>query len=88
MRSIVFSSHSLAEYENLRKLDNSLHKKLLLIIKEMMRDDPGEGIGKPERLKGDLAGLWSRRISDKDRLVYKFDEERIYIFAIGGHYDD
>ncbi|WP_327036631.1 type II toxin-antitoxin system YoeB family toxin [Methylophaga lonarensis] len=34
-----------------------------------------------------LAGLWSRRISQKDRLIYRFDEKSIYIFAIGGHYD-
>ncbi len=52
-----------------------------------MRDDPAKGIGKPEPLKHNLAGLWSRRISQKDRLIYKFDDKYIYIFAIGGHYD-
>jgi len=45
------------------------------------------GLGKPEPLKYELSGLWSRRINLKDRLIYKFDEEAIYIFAIGGHYD-
>jgi toxin YoeB len=49
--------------------------------------DPSSGIGKPEPLKHNLAGLWSRRISQKDRLVYRFDDDAIYIFAIGGHYD-
>jgi len=38
-------------------------------------------------LKHNLTGLWSRRLSQKDRLIYKFDKNYIYIFAIGGHYD-
>ena len=53
----------------------------------MLRSDPGAGLGKPEQLKHNLTGLWSRRISRKDRLIYKFDDEYVYIFAIGGHYD-
>jgi toxin YoeB len=74
-------------YEDLRQADKNLHKILCKILKELMRDDPAKGIGKPEPLKHNLAGLWSRRISQKDRLIYKFDDKYIYIFAIGGHYD-
>ncbi|WP_245792262.1 type II toxin-antitoxin system YoeB family toxin [Teredinibacter waterburyi] len=54
----------------------------------MLRDDPNNGMGKPEQLRHSLAGFWSKRISPKDRLIYKYDEHSIYIFAIGGHYDD
>jgi toxin YoeB len=39
-------------------------------------------------LRYELSGLWSRRLFQKDRLISRFDDERIYIFAIGGHYDD
>jgi len=53
----------------------------------MLRNDPSAGIGKPESLKHKLTGLWSRRISQKDRVIYKFDELYVYVFAIGGHYD-
>jgi toxin YoeB len=53
----------------------------------MLRSDPATGPGKPEQLRHNLTGLWSKRISQKDRLIYKFDEKNIYIFAIGGHYD-
>ena len=53
----------------------------------MLRDDPRTGTGKPEPLKHNLSGLWSRRISQKDRVIYKYDKNSIYIFAIGGHYD-
>ncbi len=54
----------------------------------MQRNDPSAGSGKLEALKHNLKGLWSRRISQRDRLIYKFDENYIYIFAIGGHYDE
>jgi toxin YoeB len=53
----------------------------------MLRNDPATGSGKPEQLKHNLSGLWSRRLSRGDRLIYKFDEKAIYIFAIGGHYE-
>ena len=53
----------------------------------MLRIDPASGLGKPERLKHNLSGLLSKRISQKDRLIYKFDDDKVYIFAIGGHYD-
>jgi toxin YoeB len=61
---------------------------------ESLRDPRGDaarrpttGLGKPEPLRHNLSGFWSRRISHKDRLIYKFDDTAIYVFAIGGHYD-
>ena len=54
----------------------------------MLRNDPAKGIGKPEALRSNLSGFWSRRLSQKDRVIYKFDETCVYIFAIGGHYDN
>ena len=56
----------------------------------MLRGDPAKGTGKPEQLKQpsqEHQGLWSRRISAGDRVVYRFDDEVVYLFAIGGHYD-
>jgi toxin YoeB len=53
----------------------------------MLRSDPSSGLGKPESLWHNLSGLWSKRISKKDRLVYKYDDNCVYILAIGGHYD-
>ena len=46
----------------------------------MLRGDPTTGQGKPEPLKHNLSGFWSRRLSQKDRLIYKFDDQYIYIF--------
>lgn len=90
MRSLVFEGGTWEAYEKMREKDRKLHKALCNLLKEMIRSedpDPSTGIGKPEPLKHNLSGLWSRRISQKDRLIYRFDDKSIYIFAIGGHYD-
>lgn len=88
MKSLVFEGETWAAYEALRERDKALHKALCKVLKELLRSkDPTKGIGKPEALKHNLSGFWSRRISHKDRLIYKFDDHAIYIFAIGGHYD-
>ena len=88
MRSLIFEGKTWLTYEQLREKDKKLHKALCKILKEMLRSDPSSGFGKPEPLKHNLSGLWSKRISQKDRLIYKFDDEYVYIFAIGGHYAD
>ena len=88
MKSLVFEGSTWDKYEQLREKDKRLHKALCKLLKEMLRSqDLTVGLGKPEQLKHNLSGLWSRRISQKDRLIYRFDETSIYIFAIGGHYD-
>ncbi|MCU7905908.1 MAG: Txe/YoeB family addiction module toxin [Candidatus Thiodiazotropha sp. (ex Epidulcina cf. delphinae)] len=87
MRSRVFEGDTWTAYEALRQKDKKLHKTLCRILKAMLRDDPSTGMGKPEPLKHNLSGLWSRRLSRRDRVVYKYDNRCIYIFAIGGHYD-
>ena len=88
MKSLVFEGSTWDKYEQLREKDKRLHKALCKLLKEMLRSqDLKVGLGKPEQLKHNLSGLWSRRISPKDRLIYRFDDMSIYIFAIGGHYD-
>lgn len=88
MKSLVFEGNTWEKYEKLREQDRRLHKALCKLLKEMLRsEDLTSGLGKPEPLKHNLSGLWSRRISQKDRLIYRFNDMSIYIFAIGGHYD-
>ena len=89
MRSLVFEGRTWEAYEAMRQKDKKLHESARKIIKELLRcDDPAVGTGKPELLKHNLSGFWSRRLSHKDRIVYRFDESSIYIFALGGHYDE
>ena len=87
MRSLVFEGTTWATYEELREKDKKLHKALCKLLKEMLHSDPSTGMGKPEQLRHNLTGFWSKRMSQKDRLIYKFDDLYIYIFALGGHYD-
>ena len=87
MRSIVFEGNTWKLYEEMRKKDKTLHKSLCRIIQEMQRGDPSSGVGKPEALRQNLSGFWSRRLSQKDRVVYKYTDHSIHIFAIGGHYE-
>ncbi len=88
MRSIVFEGDTWEAYEALRTRDQSLHRNLCRILKELQRGDPRIGTGKPEALRHGLTGLWSRRLSQRDRLIYRFDDSAIYVFAIGGHYEN
>jgi len=88
MRSLVFEGKTWEVYEELRQKDKKQHEQLRRILKEMLRGDPRTGLGKPEALKHSLTGLWSRRLSQKDRLIYRFDDQAIFVFAIGGHYDE
>ena len=87
MRSIVFEGDTWERYEDLRQRDPALQRTLCRQLREMQRGDPAAGSGKPEPLKHALRGLWSRRLSLKDRLVYRFDAGALYVMAIGGHYD-
>ena len=60
-------------------------KKINTLIRDTLRH-PTEGMGKPEALKYELAGAWSRRITDEHRLVYVFDEDSVTIIACRHHY--
>jgi len=69
----------------------SQDKKTLKRINELIRDidrQPFIGIGKPEPLKGDKQGYWSRRIDEANRIIYKIENDRIIITQCGGHYND
>src|SRR3954451_5141214 len=86
MRSIVFEGDTWEHYEDLRRSDSALHRVLCRQLKEMQRGDPATGTGKPEPLKHALSGLWSRRLSLKERLIYRFVNGSIYVLSIGVHY--
>jgi len=84
MRSLVFEGNSWDEYKELRDKDKVLHAAFCKVLKDILQSDPSVGVGKPVPLKYELSGLWSRRLSQKDRAIYKYDAQSIYIFAIGG----
>lgn len=66
-------------------------KKTLKRINNLIKDterSPFEGIGKPEPLKGDLSGFWSRRIVDTNRFVYRINNDKLEILSCRGHYEN
>ncbi|QNQ82746.1 Txe/YoeB family addiction module toxin [Lactobacillus sp. PV037] len=60
-------------------------KRINNLIKDVMRN-PFEGIGKPEALKDNLTGYWSRRIDAKNRLIYSYENKQVIIFSCKDHY--
>ena len=83
---ITFSSHAWEDYTTWLKEDRKMLVKINQLIKDIQRT-PYDGIGKPEALKYDLAGYWSRRIDREHRLVYKVDNDTVIIISCRYHYD-
>lgn len=67
--------------------DKKTLKRINSLIKDTERN-PFEGIGKPEPLKGNLSGFWSRRIDDTNRFVYRINNDKLEILSCRGHYED
>ena len=67
--------------------DKKTLKRINNLIKDIERN-PFSGIGKPEPLKGNLQGYWSRRIDDNNRIIYKIADGQLVITQCGDHYDD
>ena len=82
---LTWSTSSWGDYLYWQKVDKKIVKRINELIKSCRRT-PFEGIGKPEALKGDLQGYWSRRITSEHRLVYKYENEQILIAACRYHY--
>ncbi|WP_201510397.1 Txe/YoeB family addiction module toxin [Psychrobacter alimentarius] len=73
------------EYEYWQKTSKTQIKQINKLIKAIKRE-PFEGIGKPEQLKYDLAGYWSRRIDQEHRLIYEVQDDSIIIVKCRHHY--
>lgn len=82
---IIFSSLAWEDYQYWVEHDKKMLEKLNKLIKESLRN-PFEGIGKPEPLKSNLQGLWSRRINDEHRFIYEYADGNLSIVACRHHY--
>ncbi len=82
---IIWSEESWADFEYWLDNDKKIVKKIRKLIKNTRRT-PFEGIGKPEPLKGDMTGLWSRRITNEHRFVYFVTEDSVNIVSVRFHY--
>ena len=83
---IVFSKNAWEDYTSWVVENRKILRKINELIKNIQRT-PFEGKGKPEPLKYDLAGLWSRRIDLEHRLIYSVKNKDIHIYSCKYHYD-
>jgi len=82
---LVFMTNAWEDYSYWQKIEKKTLKKVNELIKECIRT-PFEGTGKPEKLKDDLSGWWSRRITHEHRLVYRVDKDNLIIAQCRKHY--
>ena len=83
--SLSFSKEGWEQYLYWQSHDKAVLKKINRLLKDIQRQ-PFEGIGKPEPLKNNLSGFWSRRITDEHRLVYRVETDRIEVIQCRYHY--
>ncbi|MFP4009036.1 MAG: Txe/YoeB family addiction module toxin [Spirulinaceae cyanobacterium] len=86
-RKISFESSAFEDFSEWATLDKKLYRKIIKLIKDIDRS-PFEGLGKPEPLKYELSGYWSRRINDEHRLVYQVTDTEIIVVACKYHYSE
>jgi toxin YoeB len=82
---VVFADQGWDDFTYWVENDRKIAKRIIRLIKDIERE-PCEGLGKPEPLKHDLSGFWSRRITEEHRLVYAVDKRQILVAQARYHY--
>lgn len=88
MSEIIWSEDAWSDYLYWQSQDRRTLKRVNALIKDIERNGPLTGIGKPESLTGNLRGEYSRRIDEKNRLVYHMLDGRLYIVSCRTHYGE
>ncbi len=83
----IWGDEAWEDYLYWQTQDRKTLKRVNALLKDIERD-MFDGLGKPEPLKGELNGFWSRRIDEVNRLVYRISGETLEILSCRGHYDD
>ncbi len=85
MTTIAFHQRAFADFTDWERVDKKIYRRIVALITDVLRH-PFTGIGKPEPLKHDLRGCWSRRINREHRLVYRVDQDAVFIVSCKYHY--
>ena len=83
---IEFSDRAIEDIDYWKKSGNVAVQKKIARLFESIKKSPHEGIGKPEPLKFELTGKWSRRITQKDRMIYEVVDATVKVYSLRGHY--
>lgn len=84
-KTIQWDFDAWEEYLYWQMQDRKMLKRINQLVKDISRN-PFDGFGKPEPLKGNLTGFWSRRIDEEQRLVYAVEDSSVFIISCRGHY--
>ena len=87
MSRILFTEHAWEEYIYWQTQDKRTLRRINQLLRDIQRD-PFDGIGKPEPLRGELSGFWSRRIDECNRIVYRVRDDIVELLQCKGHNDD
>lgn len=87
MSKLIFSEQAWDDFTYWQEQDKKTLKRIFKLLQDIDRNG-NNGIGKPEPLKNELSGYWSRRIDEVNRIVYKISNGQIEIIQCKGHYDD
>ncbi len=87
MRKITFEINAFEQFNYWVNIDKKIFKKIFLLLKDTQKN-PFTGLGKPEPLKHDLQGYWSKRINEEHRLVYRVEDDSIIIISCRYHYNN
>lgn len=85
-RTLAWTAEGWEDYLWWQTQDRKILRRINLLLADILRDDPFEGIGKPEPLKHALAGAWSRRIDEAHRVVYLVDDTQVIVLQARYHY--
>jgi toxin YoeB len=84
-RKIVFERSAFEDFTAWATTDRNIYRRIVALILDILRE-PFAGLGKPEPLRHELKGYWSRRIDSEHRLVYKVEQDAVTIIACKYHY--
>ena len=87
MSKFLFTEDAWSDYLYWQTQDKKMLKRINQLLQDIERNGYS-GLSKPEPLRGNLSGFWSRRIDDEHRIVYRISEDRVEIIQCRGHYDD
>ena len=87
MDNLQFSENAWRDFSYWLNQDKRILNRIMKLFADIQRNGY-QGIGKPEPLSGDLSGYWSRRIDEKNRIIYRIENDIVYIIQCGSHYHD
>ncbi|MEU4600766.1 Txe/YoeB family addiction module toxin [Nocardia sp. GTS18] len=86
-RKVTFVETGWTDYTSWLADDRRMLAKINRLIGDIVRNGQAEGTGKPEPLRANLTGYWSRRIDQEHRLVYRATDDEVVVIACRGHYE-